>query len=61
MNELLTKIAIEAKVEHCMSHVRLQHFAELIVKECIKISQVGSITENKLKDHFGVNYAGKSD
>ena len=31
-----------------------QKFAELIIKECIKISQVGSITENKLKEHFGV-------
>jgi hypothetical protein len=40
MNELLTKIATEAKVEHCISHVRLQSFAELIVKETIsKMSQ----------------------
>jgi hypothetical protein len=31
-----------------------QKFAELIVKECIEISQVGSITESKLKKHFGV-------
>lgn len=31
-----------------------QKFAELIIKECIEISQVGSITENKLKEHFGV-------
>lgn len=34
MNELLTQIAIKAQVEHCISHVRLQEFAELIVKEC---------------------------
>jgi hypothetical protein len=54
MNEVLTKIATEAKVEHCISHVRLQNFAELIMSEFIKISQVGSITENKLKEHFGV-------
>ena len=32
----------------------LEKFAELIIKECIEISQVGSITENKLKEHFGV-------
>jgi hypothetical protein len=32
----------------------LPKFAELIVKECIEISQVGSITESKLKKHFGV-------
>lgn len=29
-------------------------FAELIVRECIEISQVGSITEEKIKRHFGV-------
>ena len=34
--------------------VPLEKFAELIVKECIEISQVGSITESKLKKHFGV-------
>jgi hypothetical protein len=32
----------------------LPKFAELIVKECIEISQVGSITESKLKKHFGL-------
>ena len=32
----------------------LEKFAELIVRECIEISQVGSITESKLKKHFGV-------
>lgn len=35
MNETLTKIAKEAMVEHCISHARLEAFAELIVKECI--------------------------
>lgn len=29
-------------------------FAESIVLECIKISQLGSISESKLKKHFGV-------
>ena len=33
---------------------KFEKFAELIIKECIEISQVGSITENKLKEHFGV-------
>lgn len=32
----------------------LEIFAELIVRECLEISQVGSITESKLKKHFGV-------
>ena len=31
-----------------------EKFAELIVRECIEISQVGSITEEKIKQHFGV-------
>jgi hypothetical protein len=34
MNERLKEIAIKAQVEHCVSHVRLQEFAELIVREC---------------------------
>jgi hypothetical protein len=35
MNETLTQLAKQAQVEHCISHVRLQEFAELIVRECI--------------------------
>lgn len=31
-----------------------EKFAELIVKECIEISHVGSSTEDKIKKHFGV-------
>lgn len=27
---------------------------ELIIRECIEISQLGSISESKLKKHFGV-------
>lgn len=34
--------------------VAIAQFAELVIKECIEISQVGSITETKLKKHFGV-------
>lgn len=35
MNETLKQIAIQAQVEHCISHVRLEKFAELIVKQCV--------------------------
>lgn len=38
MNENLKQIAIKAQVEHCISHVRLKEFAELIVKECIDVA-----------------------
>ena len=35
MNEQFRQLAIKAQLEHCVSHVRLQEFAELIVRECI--------------------------
>lgn len=34
MNEKLKEIAVLAQVEHCISHVRLQEFAELIIRQC---------------------------
>jgi len=37
MNERIKELAIEAKLEHCVSHARLQDFAERIVKECAGI------------------------
>ena len=65
MNELLREIAIKAQVEHCISHVRLKEFAELIVEECAGIADAersnslgcGYITKTKgmlIKEHFGV-------
>lgn len=35
MNQRLKQLAISAQVEHCVSHVRLQEFAELIIKDVI--------------------------
>lgn len=35
MNERIKELAVQAKVEHCISHVRLEEFAELIIKDCI--------------------------
>lgn len=37
MNEKFKEIAVKAQVEHCVSHVRLQEFAELIVRECCMV------------------------
>jgi hypothetical protein len=34
MNKHLRELAVKAQVEHCISHVRLEEFAELIIKEC---------------------------
>jgi hypothetical protein len=64
MNEKIKQLAIAAKLEHCVSHARLQEFAELIVKECAhaiaqhnaksyQVSQPFSI-EQVLTKHFGV-------
>ena len=55
MNETLKTIAIKAQVEHCISHVRLEEFAELIVKECAKIAyESASDPENyKYYDEVG--------
>jgi hypothetical protein len=37
MNETLKEIAVKAQVEHCISHVRLEEFAELIVQDIINV------------------------
>lgn len=63
MNEKLKEIAIKAQVEHCISHVRLTEFAELIVGECMSIAQEydgsklggpGLIIAMRIEQHFGV-------
>ena len=56
MNEILKEIAVKAQVEHCVSHVRLQEFAELIVKECIDYcgENLSKTVGGALKIHFGV-------
>lgn len=51
MNVVLTELATKAKVEHCISHVRLQDFAEFIVKEtinqmCIQMLEQGDDQSN---------------
>jgi hypothetical protein len=67
MNERLKQIAIQAKVEHCISHVRLQEFAELIVRECTGVVEGGRFLHDQaptalfarecsgaIKKHFGI-------
>jgi hypothetical protein len=61
MNERIKEIAVKAKVEHCISHVRLDDFAQLIVKECMEINkqELSFIAFETLLDryneHFGIN------
>lgn len=61
MNERLTELAKQAKVEHCISHRRLDEFAELIVRECIDTISDCSVEYctrpqivSEIKQHFGV-------
>lgn len=39
MNERIKELAVQAMVEHCVSHVRLQEFAELIIRECVQVCE----------------------
>jgi len=56
MNEQLRDIAIKAQVEHCISHVRLEEFAKLIVQECADIADKAEPykASDLIKKHFGV-------
>lgn len=59
MNERLKEIAVKAQVEHCVSHVRLQEFAELIVRECSAYCTKqglapSTFTAEDLLEHFGI-------
>ena len=56
MNKRIKELSEQAKLYDgwFCGNGNIEKFAELIVKECIEVSQVGSITEDKLKRHFGV-------
>jgi hypothetical protein len=64
MNERLKEIAVKAQVEHCISHVRLEEFAQLIVQECAGVcdlyampdgtSETAMILSAAIKRKFGV-------
>jgi hypothetical protein len=64
LNERIKELAVKAQVEHCVSHVRLEEFAKLIVKECAKVAwyhtpdteelEYSHLIEDKILKHFGV-------
>lgn len=59
MNELFKELAVKAQIEHCVSHVRLQEFAELIVKECSHLVETHDAKNEPaphiyLLKHFGI-------
>jgi len=39
MNTEIKEIAVKAQLEHCVSHVRLQEFADLLVYRVLEIIQ----------------------
>lgn len=65
MNEQIKQLAVKAKLEHCVSHVRLEDFADLIVNECVRYlnedyqrdfnTQWREDLSTGIKQHFGVN------
>ena len=67
MNDILKSIAKQAQVEHCISHVRLEEFANLIIQECNNLNKQVITKSNldyymvierimkKYQDHFGVD------
>ena len=59
MNERIKHLAASHFPRDCNGDILttpeiIMDFVEVIVRECIEISQVGSITEEKIKQHFGV-------
>lgn len=66
MNENLRQLAISAQIEHCVSYVRLEEFAELIVKKCAELLWTEECynsdlaleefekNSKKIKEHFGL-------
>ena len=56
MNDRMKELAIKAQVEHCISHVRLKEFAELIIRDCAKIADIAEPynSSNLIKNHFGI-------
>ena len=58
MNENLKQLAISAQVEHCVSHVRLEQFANLILFECIKLAvfKGDKETAKAIKEHFQLEH-----
>ncbi len=61
MNEVIKQLAVEAMVEHCVSHVRLKNFSDLIIEECLCLIDgavqhriPASTYVDLIKEHFGV-------
>jgi len=51
MNPQIKELAIKAQVEHCISHVRLQEFAELIIQDCMDVVD-GYTKQRTFETHY---------
>ena len=58
MNERIRELAIKAQVEHCVSHVRLQEFADLILTECLNICE--DMGDNGKDGHYCADKIAKT-
>ena len=68
MNDRIKQLAIKAQVEHCISHVRLEAFAELIVQECAHLVDTlneaydaPSTAGKFIKEQFGIEIHSDKD
>ena len=57
MNERIQELAVKAKVEHCISHVRLQEFAQLILEDVMSICE--DLGDKSLDGHHCVDAIAK--
>lgn len=60
MNERIKEIASQAKLEHCVSHDRLEEFAHLIINSCALKANAVSIDLTLYKNLNARTYVGDS-
>lgn len=57
MNENIKQIAIKSQVEHCISHIRLEQFANELIRECVRLIEEDDGSTNNgdlLFKHYGI-------
>jgi hypothetical protein len=58
MNDKLKEIAVKAQLEHCVSHVRLEEYGQLIVKDVLdylhRIGAIGSLTDRSVRKNYDI-------
>jgi hypothetical protein len=58
MNEKLKELATRAQLEHCVSHVRLEEYGQLVVKDVIdylhRIGAIGILVERSIRKNYDI-------